>query len=240
MLERLADMIRERTFWKPAAPTDRRPEGSVEGGGFSVVADMMSLVGCSGADFAEILKSLGYKLERRKLPPAVVASALAEGGAPQEPVAAAPCGETGTPAPVAAETDPTPAAERAEVVEPQPAIAQGETETPAEAAPEPRMLEVWWPRDTGPFRRRNEQRNRPRGKPRHGADAGADAKQAGAVPRIDKNKGEVRGKGHRRPPRHGSGAPPANKPEPRIDKDSPFAILGELRSQLAARSRRGD
>ncbi len=75
MLERLGDMIRERVFWRPMSELSKRPEGSIEGGGFSVVADMMSLVGCSGDEFSNILTALGYKAEQRPLPPVEVKEA---------------------------------------------------------------------------------------------------------------------------------------------------------------------
>ncbi len=68
MLERLGDLIRDRVFWRPRVPDEQRPSGSVEGGGFTVVADMMSLVGCSGEEFAAILRSLGFRMERRMRP----------------------------------------------------------------------------------------------------------------------------------------------------------------------------
>ena len=67
MLERVADMIRVLIFWKPEKEGDMRPSGSVEGGGFSVTADMMSLVGCSGEDFTAILQTLGYRMEQRTI-----------------------------------------------------------------------------------------------------------------------------------------------------------------------------
>jgi len=38
-------------------------------GGFRVVPELMSMVGCSGEEFASILKALGFKRERRKLMP---------------------------------------------------------------------------------------------------------------------------------------------------------------------------
>ena len=65
MLERLADLVRERVFWKPRFPNEVRPAGSVEGGGFTVVADMMSLVGCSGEDFKASCKAW-VSVTRRK------------------------------------------------------------------------------------------------------------------------------------------------------------------------------
>jgi ATP-dependent RNA helicase SUPV3L1/SUV3 len=67
MLERVADMIRVLIFWKPETEGVTRPAGSIEGGGFAITADMMSLVGCSGEDFATILQTLGYRMEQRTI-----------------------------------------------------------------------------------------------------------------------------------------------------------------------------
>ncbi|NJL07813.1 MAG: helicase, partial [Methylacidiphilales bacterium] len=74
ILERLADLIRPALAWRPAAPGPK-PPGAVDGSGFTVTVGMTSLVGCSGEDFASILKALGYRMERR-LPP--VETAVAE------------------------------------------------------------------------------------------------------------------------------------------------------------------
>ena len=63
MLERLSDMIRDRVFWRPRFEGEPRPAGSLEGGGFVVVPDMMSLVGCSGAEFDDILRALDFKAQ---------------------------------------------------------------------------------------------------------------------------------------------------------------------------------
>ncbi len=68
MLERLSDLIRDRVFWKPRIPEEVRPQGAVEGGGFTVVPDMMSLVGCSGEEFEAILNSLGFRAQKKMLP----------------------------------------------------------------------------------------------------------------------------------------------------------------------------
>ncbi len=80
MIERLGDMIRDRVFWKPRFTGEPRPEGSVEGGGFVVIPDMMSLVGCSGEDFAAILKALGYRAEKRPKDQVVVGAPASESG----------------------------------------------------------------------------------------------------------------------------------------------------------------
>jgi len=67
ILERLADLIRPALAWHDGA-AGPKPPGAV-GGGFTVVNTMTSLSGASGEDFASILRSLGYRMERRPKPP---------------------------------------------------------------------------------------------------------------------------------------------------------------------------
>ena len=67
ILERLADLIRPALSWREGAGA--KPPGAVAGGGFTVVNGMTSLTGASGEDFASILRSLGYRMERRPKPP---------------------------------------------------------------------------------------------------------------------------------------------------------------------------
>ncbi len=67
MLERLADLIRDRVFWKARIPEEVRPVGSIDGGGFTVVPEMMSLIGCSGDEFAGILESLDYRNVKKQV-----------------------------------------------------------------------------------------------------------------------------------------------------------------------------
>lgn len=65
ILERLADLIRPLIAWRPTGDTPTPPAGAIErGGGFTVTVAMTSLLGCSGDDFAGILKSLGYRVHR--------------------------------------------------------------------------------------------------------------------------------------------------------------------------------
>jgi len=66
MLERLSDLIRDRVSWRPGSEK-AAPAGASGDGGFRVVGDLMSVVGCSGEEFASILKALGFKRERRKI-----------------------------------------------------------------------------------------------------------------------------------------------------------------------------
>ena len=67
ILERLADLIRPALAWREGAPGPR-PRGAFHGGGFMVVNAMTSLTGASGEDFASILRSLGYRMERLPKP----------------------------------------------------------------------------------------------------------------------------------------------------------------------------
>jgi len=70
ILERLADLIRAALSWREGSPV-AKPAGAFDGRSFTVTQAMTSLVGSTGEDFAVILRSLGYRMDRRPpLPPA--------------------------------------------------------------------------------------------------------------------------------------------------------------------------
>ncbi len=215
MLERLSDLIRDRVFWKPRIETEQRPAGSVEGGGFTVVPDMMSLVGCSGEEFEEILVSLGFRAQKRMVPKPVHTVQMA------------------TPAPAASpDVDPATAAEPALVEGVDAATPVSSPEAPApeeatvsevvdEAAATPENVEVnvWWPKDTGPFRAKpNRPPRRPEGE-RHGGQPGKGKPQRFG----DRKRGT---KSDQRPP------PRPPRPEKPMDPNSPFAKLLALKEQM--------
>jgi ATP-dependent RNA helicase SUPV3L1/SUV3 len=86
MLERLSDLIRARVAFR-AAGEAAPPAGATGDGGFRVVPELMSVVGCSGEEFASILKALGFRRERLALVPAPVSGQEADADAmaiPQE------------------------------------------------------------------------------------------------------------------------------------------------------------
>ncbi|WP_420391861.1 helicase-related protein [Acuticoccus sp.] len=67
ILERLADQVRPLVAWRPGPEAGEPPPGAVpQGGGFLVTVAMTSLLGCSGEDFAAILSSLGYRMDRHE------------------------------------------------------------------------------------------------------------------------------------------------------------------------------
>jgi ATP-dependent RNA helicase SUPV3L1/SUV3 len=220
MLERLADLIRERVFWRPRFEGEARPQGSVEGGGFAIVPDMMSLVGCSGEEFAAILRALGFRMLRRPAPKREVEAApLAETAPSPEAASAVAPQET------SAESPPAEAIAQAQPAEASPPAPEAVASSPSEPAtadsdrpapPAEDLIEVWWPKDTGPFRQHQHQKSRR--KPGPSRKAKRPDQQAPAKPP--------------RPPH-----PPARKPQapqkPAVNPDSPFAVLGMLRSQLA-------
>ncbi|AWM88939.1 helicase-related protein [Microvirga sp. 17 mud 1-3] len=170
ILERLADLIRPAIAYRPGVTPGEPPAGAADGETFVPTVAMTSLVGCAGDDFATILKSLGYVMERRPgpaitvplvpAPQAVVAvPATAEGG----PVAEMPAeasAEVGRPteaalesveasafvppeAPVAVEA-PAAAPDAAPTVEVSAEVpAEAASETPVETPAEPEMVEVW-------------------------------------------------------------------------------------------------
>ena len=66
ILERLADAIRPLLGWraKPSDPSPA-PKGSTGDGGFTLIPEMMSILGCSPEEVGNVLKALGFRLERR-------------------------------------------------------------------------------------------------------------------------------------------------------------------------------
>jgi ATP-dependent RNA helicase SUPV3L1/SUV3 len=67
ILERLADLIRPALSWREGAPGPK-PDGVFDGRGFLVTGAMSSLTGASGEDLASILRSLGYRMDRKPKP----------------------------------------------------------------------------------------------------------------------------------------------------------------------------
>jgi ATP-dependent RNA helicase SUPV3L1/SUV3 len=143
ILERLADLIRPALAWREGS-LGVKPPGAVDGSGFTATQAMTSLTGASGEDFASILRSLGYRSEKRPKPaepapvteaPAPADTAVAE---PAQPVADASAEASEVPIPVMA----------APVIE----EAAGALEAPAaEAAPvEPSMDAASAPAETVP------------------------------------------------------------------------------------------
>ena len=77
ILERLADLIRPALSWREGAP-GHKPDGVFDGRSFVVTGAMTSLTGASGEGFASILRSLGYRMDRKPKPPEAAPSASAD------------------------------------------------------------------------------------------------------------------------------------------------------------------
>ncbi len=133
ILERLADLIRPLIAWRPTTAAEP-PDGVVDGRGFTVTVAMTSLLGCSGEDFASVLRSLGYHLERRPRPASQPASAATSS------------------APAAA-----PSSDDAADQEPQPSFEE------SALAPPPTSIDIWRPNRSSRRPRRPEaaQRQKP-------------------------------------------------------------------------------
>ncbi len=122
ILERLADLIRPLLAWRPQTPGDKAPVGATGDGGFTIVPDMMSILGCSPDELAVVLKSLGFWVERR-------------------PVTTAAAPEAEEPAPASAQAVEAGAPPAADAESEQPAVAPV-TEAPAQDAPAAHMPTV--------------------------------------------------------------------------------------------------
>ncbi|PWB65831.1 MAG: helicase, partial [Bradyrhizobiaceae bacterium] len=87
ILERLADLIRPALAWRPGSPGEK-PSGAVDGSGFTVTVAMTSLTGSSGEDFASVLRSLGYRMEKRPKPAEAAQAAAPAEASPADTIAA--------------------------------------------------------------------------------------------------------------------------------------------------------
>lgn len=81
MLERLADLIRPLLSWRAKSDGDVPPKGSTGDGGFVVIPEMMSILGCSPDELSNVLAALGFRVEKRPVPVADHTPAIASGGA---------------------------------------------------------------------------------------------------------------------------------------------------------------
>ncbi len=71
ILERLSDQIRPLIAWKPGNG-GARPKGSSGDGGFVVVPEMLSILGCSAEELGGVLRALGFHVERRTPPKSMI------------------------------------------------------------------------------------------------------------------------------------------------------------------------
>ena len=226
MLERLADLIRDRLFWKPRIPEEKRPVGSFEGGGFTIVPDMMSVVGCSGADFENILTSLGYRSQIRSVEKAVPVVDVKSEAVAIEVEQIVTVVEAATESVVAVSLP-----EDAVSAEVSSDTLTAETALSEVSTPEKIDVVVWWPQDQGPFKKRpprpeNHRRNPVVAEPASAVPADKpafqkrprqpgkwDAKPSGTIePAAD-------GAAPERPSFRGKGRPSGPRPErPRNDR----------------------
>jgi ATP-dependent RNA helicase SUPV3L1/SUV3 len=186
ILERLADLIRPAMSWREGSPGPK-PDGFFDGRSFLVSGAMTSLTGASGEDFASILRSLGYRMDRKPKPAPASATTETVAAPPDVAVVTMPAAEAPSgPVPVESaaavsdlssrsllpESEFVPAEAAPSVQEPvaEPAreataaetVAAAPVEsTPAEVKPaeEPAFIEVWRP--AGRSERRPHRPRRP-------------------------------------------------------------------------------
>jgi ATP-dependent RNA helicase SUPV3L1/SUV3 len=224
ILERLADLIRPAIAYRPGITPGEPPAGAADGEGFVPTVAMTSLVGCAGEDFAMILKSLGYVVDRRPgpaitvplvEPPKAVEPPVATETEAAEPAESTPAesspvetpdasvgseeiGAVAVEAPETSVSDQEVEASAAEALaSPEGQVmapAEASAKTSAETPAEPEMIEVW----------RQGRRQHEGGQARHGRDARGRHQERGE--RSDRNdrpdRGERQDRGDRRP-RHG-------------------------------------
>ncbi|MFD0986163.1 helicase-related protein [Methyloligella solikamskensis] len=195
---------------KKKQPSNEPPSGATGDGGFRVVPELMSVVGCSGEDFTSILKALGFRCQRIPLPPETQEAKTETA--------------TETAAPATAEAE-EPAADGAETEaksEPQ----KGANEPKEASEPEERFDEIWRPSRRAQGRPQERNARRGRGAP----------KQEGQRKRSrppQNRGGKPNNKPNNRPPRERR----EKAPDP---AHSPFAALEELKRNMMARGTEGN
>nr|WP_321458617.1 helicase-related protein [uncultured Cohaesibacter sp.] len=241
ILERLADLIRPLLSWRPTEETPEPPEGVVDRG-FTVTVAMTSLLGCAGEDFSTILKSLGYRVERRKIEStpaeadaakenfeaeaaAEIAAESASSEAVEQPEAAP---EASSP------QDSTPVSEGAD----EAASGVAEVVSEADAEEEEKWLEIWRPGGRGdrrPNRQGQRQKSGPRTSGRDSQNNGQKDFRKGGKRNGPRSEGGFKGGNRSGGPDKGRGKPrdqAPRKPEKVADPDSPFAALAALKANL--------
>jgi ATP-dependent RNA helicase SUPV3L1/SUV3 len=219
ILERLADLIRPAATYKPGVTIGEPPPGAADGDGFVVTNAMTSLVGVAGADFAGVLRALGYVSQTRPGPAITVPlaqpapTATVEGSAADSAPAATPAeeaagpeeGTAATPEPVvespaapeelavgmeSSSAEPSGAADAIAASPPTEAVAPSESETPAQ-------IEVW-------HQHRAQRRSHAEGRRHHGRDrAGQRGRATAPTPEAGMSSHGGRETGGGRPDSHG-------------------------------------
>ncbi len=208
ILERLADLIRPALAWRDGAPGPK-PAAAFPGGGFTVVNGMTSLIGAAGEDFESVLRSLGYRMERRPKPPEPAAPPAedkpSEETAAVEAVVAAPTAEESTQtasaslelASTAEEDQPAPPAQPSPAPEAIDAEAIRAEDTSASApAAEPHEITTDTPDAAAITEGTAEQ---PAGATAAAADGAAEQTPAAAEPALVEVWRQARAEGRRRP-----------------------------------------
>ena len=211
ILERLADFIRPAVGWrhKPDTP-GKRPEGAWDGAGFMITTPMLSILGATHNDMADILRGLGYRGESM-LEADVNAKLLEWDGEQAETTEEEAKPEVLEPA----KSDASQAADIDASKEGEQVAAPADAALDAKSAEpeEPKRIEIWRqardkkPNNRKPFQKDRNDNPRRKGKPASGK-AGKKPFKGGAKPR------------HK---------PQADKP---IDPDNPFAALMALKDGM--------
>jgi ATP-dependent RNA helicase SUPV3L1/SUV3 len=250
ILERLADLIRPLLAWRPGA-SGEKPVGAVDGTSFTVTMAMTSLTGASPEDFASVLRSLGYRMERRPKPPPPAADAQAAAAIDSsEPPPA------DTDSPEAFEVDVAlPPPDGVVAASPDgpadPAAPEVSSEAPKPAAVDEDVIEVWRPgrpeerRHRRPPTRSPRREAEPRSPPPAPASIAASPPAAagpGEGPPAIAAEVAAKRRSDRAPAPRAPAGPKGrgdvkDRREKAPDPNSPFAKLAVLKAQLEARSK---
>lgn len=204
ILERLADFIRPAISWRPTEDKPR-PQGAWDNISFYTTPDMLSILGATHDDIADILKGLGYKNE--SLLESDFQAKMATWDAPKGDADVKPEADEAT-------TDTAKADAPAETKIDAETKSEPDAEQEAKVEEAPKRIDIWKPGGNKNRKRPNQNAKQNTKKPNDGPRRGKDSKN-GKKPFAKKD-----------------GRKPFKPKERAPDPDSPFAGLADLKKQL--------
>ena len=232
ILERLADLIRPVLAWKKSGEGEK-PEGAYDGHQFYVTPAMLSILGATHEDMEQVLKSLGYRSQKRLESEVFPSTGENEND------------EKGDDKPELSQTREAPIsqtqkAEGSKIVSPNPddqakdddldglnpkAEATGQDASSTDPQ-EPKTILLW---------QRNFKTKRQFPKTNQGAGGGNESAQQNSGKKKNAKAGFGRKNLSKQPAAAKKTAQFSKKPAVKIDPDSPFAKLAALKESMKAR-----
>jgi hypothetical protein len=200
-----------------APKIEEKPNGATGDGGFTIIPEMMSIMGCSADELGDVLRSLGFMPQEKKL--AAPKAEVSDEAAQVEHTTSEEQGE-------AKEQNLDNSTVDTLQSEAETSVAESDTKE-TEAKEEEEVILIWRPRKKQGFNRSNARSSNKRHGSGDGNQKRASHKHRGK--NSQKFSGGNNGSGYKN---RKSGKNASPRKEKQIDPDSPFAKLQALKDQI--------